>query len=151
MKITKTGEKGIDLIKFFEGFYSNSYLCPAGVWTIGYGTTIYPNGKRVKKGDKAITRDQAVEYLKHDLLGAERDVDGLTVDSINQNQFDSLVSFVYNCGKGNFASSTLLKKVNKNPNDKAIAKEFDKWIYGNGKKLNGLIKRRKKESELYFS
>lgn len=151
MKINKTGQKGIDLIKSFEGFYSKPYICPAGVPSIGWGTTIYPNGKKVTMKDKAITEAEATEYLKHDLKGAERDVDGLTIDTITQNQFDALCSFVYNVGKGNFASSTLLKKVNKNPNDKTIAKEFAKWIYGGGKILNGLVRRRKKESELYFS
>ncbi len=150
MKVTTIGSKGIALIQHFEGFYSKPYICPAGVPSIGWGTTVYPNGKKVSMSDAAINEAKAVEYLKHDLKGAERDVDRYTVDTINQNQFDALVSFVYNCGVGNFSTSTLLKKVNKNPLDPTIAAEFAKWVYGGGKKLKGLEKRRAKESELYF-
>lgn len=147
----KTTQRGIELIKSFEGLYLEPYLCPAGVWTIGYGTTVYPKGNRVKASDKHIREIDAEAYLKHDLSYFEKQVDSLTRDDITENQFSALVSFAYNVGVGNLKSSTLLKKVNANPNDKSIAKEFSKWVYANNRKLNGLIKRRAKEAELYIS
>ena len=85
------------------------------------------------------------------LVSYERSVDSYCVDTINQNQFDALCSFAYNCGVGNLKSSTLLKKVNKNPNDPTIKDEFLKWNKGGGKVLTGLTKRRIEEAQLYFS
>lgn len=151
MKIFKASIKAINLIKSFEGFYSKPYICPAGVPTIGYGTIRYPNGKKVTMNDPSITEAQAIEYLKYDLTTFELSVDALCVDTINQNQFDALVSFCYNLGAGNLKSSTLLKKVNKNPNDTSIKEEFAKWNKGGGKVLAGLTKRRTAEANLYFS
>jgi lysozyme len=151
VKVTKTGQKGIELIKSVEGLYLRPYLCPAGVYTIGYGTTRYPDGRKVAKTDKSITFSQATDYLKYDLKRFELAVDALIRDDINQNQFDALVSFTYNLGEGNLKASTLAKKVNANPQDASIAKEFDKWVMADGKKLAGLVKRRKAEAELYFS
>lgn len=150
MKITKTGKRGIDLIKSFEGFYAKPYICPAGVPTIGYGTTRYPSGQKVTLRDKSITLAQGLDYLKYDLKRFELAVDALIRDDINQNQFDALVSFTYNLGESNLKISTLAKKVNANPKDPAIEKEFAKWVNANGKKLEGLVKRRKAESDLYF-
>lgn len=150
-KITKTGVKGIDLIKSFEGFFPKPYNCPAGVPTIGYGTTRYPSGVKVSMKDKAITQAQALDYLRYDLKRFELAVDALIRDDINQNQFDALVSFTYNLGEGNLKASTLAKKVNTNPKDASIAKEFEKWVNANGKKLAGLVRRREAEAELYFS
>lgn len=146
----------IKLIEQFEcggnaAKYLKSYLCPAGVWTIGIGTTVYPNGKKVKEGD-VITLKQAYEYLHHDLKETELRVDSFTTDLVNQNQFDALVSFTYNVGIGNFKTSSLLKKINKNINDTNIRIEFKKWIYdAKGKKQPGLIRRRESESNLYFT
>jgi lysozyme len=85
------------------------------------------------------------------LVSYERSVDSYCVDTINQYQFDALCSFAYNCGVGNLKSSTLLKKVNKNPNDPTIKDEFLKWNKGGGKVLSGLTKRRIEEAQLYFS
>jgi lysozyme len=150
MKITKTGQKGIDLIKYFESFGAKPYLCPAGVPTIGYGTTRYPSGQKVTLKDKPITQAQAMDYLKYDLKRFELAVDALIRDDISQNQFDALVSFTYNLGEGNLKASRLAKKVNINPKDPAIAKEFAKWVNADGKKLDGLVKRRKAEVDLYF-
>lgn len=151
MKITKISKKGLDLITEFEGFYPKPYLCPANVPTIGFGTTRYPNGDKIKLTDSEITRAQALEYLAHDLIQFEKSVDALCVDTINQFQFDALVSFVYNLGATNLKNSTLLKKVNANPNDPTIALEFVKWNRANGKILNGLTRRRRVEAQLYFS
>ena len=141
----KTSERGIELIKKFENFRSESYKCPAGVWTIGYGHT----GK-VKQGDK-VTEDQATRLLEQDVEIAEKIVATLVKKPLRQQQFDALVSFVYNLGSGNFAGSTLLKKVNHNPNDLTIKNEFQRWIYSKGKPLPGLVARRQDESNLYFS
>lgn len=150
MKITETSNLGLDIIKEFEGFRSKPYLCPANVWTIGYGTTVYPNGVRVSKNDAQITKEQADELLKSDVVKFAKKVESFTRDDINQNQFDALVSFSYNLGYEALRKSTLLKKVNVDPNDTKITNEFNKWVYAGGRKLNGLIRRRKKESELYF-
>ncbi len=142
MKITK---EGINLIKKFEGLRLEAYLCPAGVWTIGYGHT-----KGVKKG-QVITQLEADNLLKEDLSSFEKGVTSLIKSNINQNQFDSLVSFAFNLGLANLKSSTLLKKVNSNPNDRTIVDEFIKWIYAGGKPLEGLKRRRQAEAYLYFS
>jgi lysozyme len=150
-KITKTSKKGIDLIKKYEGFRSEPYLCPANVATIGFGTTFYPDGNKVKLTDSPISETIAEVILKRQLEKFEQYVDSYCIDSINQNQFDALVSFCYNLGPTNLKSSTLLKKVNKNPNDPTIKDEFMKWVKAGGKTLKGLVKRREEEAQLYFS
>jgi len=151
MKITKIGENGINLIKKFEGFSSKPYLCPAKICTIGYGATFYPNGKKVSMTDKAMTEAEGVELLKSMLIKFEQYVDSYCIDTITQNQFDALVSFCYNLGPTNLKSSTLLKKVNKNPNDETIRAEFMKWTKASNKVLKGLVLRRQAEADLYFS
>lgn len=145
----KISSEGIDLIKKFEGCKLNAYQCSAGKWTIGYGNTFYEDGIFVKKGDK-ISKERAEILLKLILTTFERDVSNLVKSSLNQNQFDALVSFAYNCGIGNLKASTLLKKVNTNPNDVSIKLEFMKWNKSKGKTLNGLTNRRESESTLYF-
>ena len=153
-KITKVSEKCIKLIEHFEcggdvTRYLTAYKCPAGVWTIGIGTTLYPDGRKVAGGDKC-TVEQAYEYLRHELKITEARVDSFTTDLVTQQQFDSLVSFAYNLGSGALKGSTLLKKVNARPTDPSIEVEFNKWIYAKGVKLQGLIRRRKAEAWLYF-
>lgn len=140
----KTNSIGIDLIKSFEGLKLNAYLCPAKVWTIGYGHT-----KGVKEGD-IITEPKAIEFLKDDLHSFEVGVATLVKSQLTENQFSALVSFAYNCGIGNFKNSTLLRKVNANPNDISIEKEFLRWTRARGVVLGGLVRRRKAESKLYF-
>lgn len=139
-----TSNIGIELIKRHEGLRLQAYKCPADVWTIGYGHT------RTAKQGLVITPLQAQELLKEDLLTAENAVNNLHLN-VNQVQFDSLVSFVFNLGSGNFQRSTLLKKIKANANDPAISSEFAKWIRGGGRVLPGLVKRRREEAELYFS
>ena len=151
MKITKISNLGLELIKKYEGFKAKAYLCPANVKTIGYGSTYYEDGSKVKLTDSPITQERATELLEALLVSYERSVDSYCVDTINQNQFDALCSFAYNWGVGNLKSSTLLKKVNKNPNDPTIKDEFLKWNKGGGKVLTGLTKRRIEEAQLYFS
>lgn len=150
MKITKTSQNGINLIKKYEGFQSKPYLCPAKVPTIGYGATFYPNGQRVKMTDPPINEGQATVLLSDMLTTYEKAVDSYCRDDINQNQFDALVSFAYNLGASALKSSTLLRKVNLNPNDTTIKNEFLKWVNAGGKPLTGLIKRRTEEANLYF-
>ena len=140
----KTSPKGIALIKEFEGLRLKAYKCPGGVWTIGYGHTA-----GVKSG-MVITEAQAEEYLKADLIAFERYLNGLGL-ALNQNQFDALVSFIYNVGTGNFSSSTLLRKVRANPQDNSIMDEFLRWVYSKGRVLPGLQRRRLAEMKLYFS
>jgi len=140
----KTSEKGLELIKKHEGLTLKAYKCPAGVWTIGYGHTGGVNPSDV------ITKEKAVEFLKEDVRESETAING-NLKNLNQNQFDALVSFVFNTGSGNFLRSTLLKKAKVNPNERTISDEFQKWVHAAGKVLPGLVKRRKEESELYFS
>jgi len=151
MKITKCSQEGFDLIKSFEGLVLEPYLDPIGIPTIGFGTIRYPSGKKVTLKDAHITEEQAEDYLRHDLRRFELAVDAICTDKINQSQFDALCSFCYNLGENALRTSTLAKRVNKNPNDPAIKAEFIKWIYANAHKLNGLIRRREAESKLYFS
>ena len=139
-----TSPKGIALIKEFEGLRLKAYQCPGGVWTIGYGHTA-----GVKPG-MLITKTQAEEYLKADLIAFERYLNGLGL-ALNQNQFDALISFIYNVGTGNFSNSTLLRKVIVNPQDNSIMDEFLRWVYSKGRVLPGLQRRRLAEMKLYFS
>jgi lysozyme len=150
MKITKTENAGIDMIKRFEGFRSAPYKCPAGVPTIGYGATFYPGGKKVTMTDKAITEVEATALLQSMLVKFEQYVDSYCIDTVTQNQFDALVSFCYNLGPANLKASTLLKKVNANPNDETIRAEFMKWTKAGGRTLKGLVTRRTAEADLYF-
>lgn len=148
----KTSQKGLNLIKEFEGFFSKPYLDPIGIPTIGYGFTYYiPSRIKVSMKDTPITKDSAEKILKEVLKGYENDVLRLVKKPLNQNQFDALVSFTYNLGATNLSKSTLLKKVNANPNDISIALEFVKWNKAGGKVFAGLTRRRKAESELYFT
>ena len=146
----KINNAGIQLIKSFEGCFLNAYLCPAKVWTIGYGSTQYLDGKPVKKGDK-ITQKQAEELLIDTVSVFANNVSKLIKKELNENQFSALVSFAFNLGSGALSKSTLLKKVNANPHDTSINAEFLKWNKAGGKVLAGLTRRRKAESQLYFT
>ena len=146
----KIAQNGIELIKKYEGFMTSPYKCPAGVPTIGYGATYYPNGDKVKMTDNSITESEAEELLHSMVVSYENAVNRYVQTSISQNQFDALVSFAYNLGNGALQKSTLLKKVNKNPCDLDIKNQFNRWVKAGGKTLAGLVKRRKEEGELYF-
>src|SRR5689334_21417836 len=98
MKVTRVDQKGIDLITSHEGLVLHPYKDAVGVITIGYGTTRYYNGIKVSMSDLPITKEKAIEYLMNDLHQFELAVDAMATDSINQNQFNALVSFAYNCG-----------------------------------------------------
>ena len=147
----KLSDNGIRLIQEFEGLRLTSYLCSAGVPTIGYGATYYQDGTKVKLG-QTITRDQANQLLKDHLKEFEGAVIGLlNATKVNQNQFDALVSFCFNLGAGNLAKSQLLRFIKANPNDPKIAAEFAKWNRAGGEVSTGLVRRRKKEAQLYFT
>lgn len=145
MRMSSTG---LDLVKSFEGLYLNAYKCPAGVWTIGYGHTGKVDGKSIHAGMK-ITKAKATQLLKGDMVTFENWVKKLVKVSINQNQFDALVSFAFNCGAGNLQNSTLLKYVNQKKFD-AAGDEFLKWNKGGGRVLAGLTRRRKEERKLFL-
>lgn len=143
-----TSQTGINLITSFENLELKAYLCPAGVWTIGFGTTVYPDATKVKKGDTC-TAEQAKAYFAYDLKRFENVVNnGLTV-LVNQNQFDALISLTYNIGETAFKKSTLLKLLNANKFTEA-SDQFTVWNKGNGKVLNGLVRRRAAERVLFL-
>ena len=147
----KLNNAGYLLITEFEGYSAKPYLCSAKVPTIGYGNTYYADGKRVTMLDKEITKQQAFEMFKVIADRFASKVSNLVKTPLNQNQFNSCVSLAYNIGTGNFASSTLLKKVNKNHNDISIELEFKKWNKVNKKEVAGLTRRRNYEADIYFS
>jgi lysozyme len=147
----RISDNGLRLIQEFEGLRLTSYLCSASVPTIGYGATYYQDGSKVKLG-QTITRDQATQLLKDHVKEFEGSVIGLlNTTKVNRNQFDALVSFCFNLGAGNLAKSQLLRFVKANPNDPKIAAEFMKWNRAGGEVSRGLVRRRKKEAELYFT
>lgn len=139
---------GVDLICNFEGLELKAYDDGVGVWTIGYGTTKYPNGIRVKKGDTC-TLEQAKAYMQNDLKAFEQTVNSAIKVPLNQNQFDALVSLVYNIGATAFKKSTLVKRLNEG-NYKAAANQFNVWVNAGGKRMQGLVNRRATESTLFL-
>ena len=144
-------QKGLYLIKSFEGCKLKAYKCPAGIVTIGFGSTFYPNKSPIKITDKLNSIQDAEDLLLVTLEDFEKNVSALFFNvTLNQNQFDALVSFAFNLGMGALAKSTLFKKIKVNPNDPTIEIEFNKWVNAGGKKLPGLVRRRKAESKLYF-
>lgn len=145
-----TSEEGIELIKSFEGFKSKPYLCSAGVPTIGIGTTVYPNGKKVTLRDGAIDLETAMEYVHHDLQKFEATVNKSVSVDLTQNQFDALVCFTYNVGPGSFTSSTLLKLLNTGNYD-SVPTQLLRWNKAKGVEVAGLTRRRKAEGDLFSS
>lgn len=141
-------QKGIDLIISFEAFEAAPYICPAGKCTIGYGTTLYKSGLKVTMQDPPISKEQAIAELMYHI--ENRCYHAIIGLSVVQCQFDALCSFIYNIGTGNFNSSTLRKLAVIDPNNPDIAGEFAKWNKSGGKVLNGLVLRRKAESDMYF-
>lgn len=146
----KVNQKGIDLIKSFEGCKLNAYLDVVNVPTIGYGATFYSDGKRVKIGDK-VTQNDAEKLLEYHVNLFAVNVEKLIKTQLSDNQFSAIVSFAFNVGIGALKSSTLLKKVNINPSDATISLEFAKWNKAQGKVFKGLTRRRTAESNLYFT
>ncbi|MEG2749010.1 MAG: lysozyme [Acinetobacter sp.] len=140
---------GVDLICSFEGKRLTAYDDGVGVWTIAFGTTVYPNGIKVKKGDTC-TEPQAKAYMAHDLKKFESAVINAVKVPLKQNQFDALVSLAYNIGASAFIQSTLVKKLNAN-NIRGAANQFDVWVNAGGKRMQGLVNRRAREKALFLS
>lgn len=138
----KISERGISLIKRFEGIRLEAYQDSVGVWTIGYGHT-----EGVKQGDK-ISAEQADALLMYDLAIFQRGVNKSVTAAITQGQFDALVSFAFNLGVSALQGSTLLRKLNAGSD---ASGEFERWVYAGGVKLAGLVRRREAERALFVS
>lgn len=137
--------EALQLIKTYEGFSSEPYLCAGEVWTIGYGHT-----QGVTSYMQPISAVYAEELLRADIAEVEAQLKPLLSQALSSKQYSALVSFVFNVGIGNFKRSTLRKKLNASDVDGA-AREFERWVYAGGKRLKGLEKRRKDERKLFTS
>ena len=142
----------LNIVRKWEGFYENAYLCPANVWTIGYGTTVWPSGIRVKKGDK-IKRDEAAKLLEKQVNEHASTISSYVKVKLNQNQYDALASFQYNLGRHILKGSALLRYLN-NKQWKQAANEM--LLYNKARvggvltELRGLTNRRKEEVALFL-
>jgi lysozyme len=140
----RINERGIAILKECEGLRLNAYRCPAGIWSVGYGST-----KKVTEG-MVINRDEAEARLVEDLALVEKQVNQLVQVPLTENEFSALVSFCYNVGATRFKSSTLLKKLNRGDLF-GVAQEFHRWVYTQGRILPGLMNRRRQEQALFLS
>lgn len=149
-------EEALALIRRFEGLGDGDraapglqpYLCPAGVWTLGYGATYGPDGRRVTRATPAIDEAVAAALLARDLAQFERAVARLVRVDLGPRQFGALVSFAFNLGAGALQSSTLLRRVNAREWDD-VPRQFARWVHCNGRRLAGLVRRRAAEAELW--
>jgi len=146
MKVSKNGRR---LIKHFEGFSPTAYKCSAGVWTIGWGNT-YINGRPVRAGD-VVTLQEANkmfrEYLARNVIPVIKS--SVIFTKIPQHHVDAFASFVYNLGGGAFQNSTLLREYNNLGFKGKVIAEFHRWVFAGGRKLDGLVRRRKAEAHLF--
>lgn len=139
--------EGLKLIKQWEGFKTKAYKDTGGVWTIGYGHTSAAGAPKVIPGMR-ITEAEATEILRRDIDSVEAAVVNSVKVHLNDNQFATLVSFVYNIGEGAFRKSTLLKKLNEGDYN-SVPNELMKWVNDNGKRIQGLVNRRAAECGLW--
>ncbi len=139
-------QAGLDLIKHFEGLSLETYICPGGYPTIGYGHVI----RKGKEPPKRITKEVAEALLRKDVAWAERAVLRLIDVPLTDGQFDGLVSFTFNLGSGALQRSTLRRKVNREEHWN-VPREFLRWVWAGGRRLKGLIRRREAEGRLYAS
>lgn len=139
-------EQGLSLIRRFEGFAATPYVCPAGYLTVGYGHVV----KNPGAFKQPISQDEASQMLGIDVEAAEHAVLRLVRVPLTDGQFDALVSFTFNLGGGALQRSTLRRKVNREEHAD-VPTEFLKWVWGGGRKLPGLVKRRRAEAALYQS
>ena len=144
------GKEGIALIKEFEGCKLNAYKCPAGVWTIGIGSTRYANGSKVKEGDKLRDEAQADDLLKVTIATFTHAVNTAIRPTMTQNEFDALVCLCYNIGTTGFATSTLVKLFNADATKEDVSRQFLRWDKAGGKSLAGLTRRRAAEAQLFL-
>ena len=138
----KISNNGLDLVKHFEGLVLEAYKCPAGVWTIGYGHT-----KDVQPGDEW-SEDHAEHMLEVEMEEYEKYINDLVTVELNQNQFDAMVSWVYNLGSSNLQASTLLKVLNAGDYE-GVPAQIMRWNKAGGKVLEGLTRRRQAEADLF--
>lgn len=139
---------GLDLIKRFEGFRPSPYLCPAGVWTIGYGATRGLDGDRVTADHPDISEAEAERLLRGDAMRFAAAVDRLVKVPLDADQRGALISFAFNLGAGALQSSTLLRRINGMEWDDVPA-QFARWVHGGGRILPGLVRRRQAETDLW--
>ena len=145
----RIGKKGLALIKEFEGCKLQSYKCPAGVWTIGIGSTRYADGTPVKANQALPGEAAALHLLAQTLAPYEYAVNAIG-KPLTQNEYDALVCLCYNIGSGNLASSTLVKMLKAGDSKAEVAKQFLRWNKAAGKELAGLTRRRNAEAELFL-
>jgi lysozyme len=143
-----TTEQGLALIKRFEGFSPTPYLCPAGWWTIGWGAIHGLDGQPVTAVTPPVTEAESETLLRRDVTVAERAVLRLIMVPLSDGRFDALTSFAFNLGGGALQRSTLRRKVNREEHAE-VPDEFRKWVWGGGRKLPGLIRRREAEAIVY--
>ena len=143
-------ERGIEIVKSFEGFSLTSYLCPGDVWTVGYGATRSSDGGPVRMDMEPVTREEAEELLRRDIRQTESAVGKLIKVALTENEFSALCSFCYNVGSGNLQRSSLRLKLNRNDRLGA-ADEFPKWRMAGGRILAGLVRRRTAEQALFLA
>lgn len=142
----RISQKGIDLIKKFEGIRLTAYVCPAGVLTIGYGHT----GPDVQPGMR-ITEEEAERLLWADTESAQQTVSSFVSVKLNQNEYDALVSFTFNVGPTAFVNSTMLRLLNHGADRKVVAGEFGRWVKaGSDEVIPGLVRRREEEKKLFL-
>lgn len=152
----KMSNKGLELIKQFEGFRSAPYRDAVGVWTIGFGNTYYPDGRKVSANDKPLTIGEASQ-LKLDIINKDFApavntllADEIKAGKVNQNMFDALVSLSYNIGTGALSRSSVIRHL-KQGNKQKAADAFLLWVKAGGRTLNGLVRRREAERKLFLS
>jgi lysozyme len=146
----KTSQAGLELIKQFEGFRAKAYLCSAKVPTIGYGSTRYADGTPVSLRDPAITEAVGLALFKETLVSYEKGVAKAVKVTLEQYEFDALVSLCYNIGVGNLASSTLVRLLNEDEARIEVAGQFLRWNRANGAVISGLTRRREAEREMFL-
>ncbi len=142
-------EIAADLCRHFEGFSSKPYICPAGYWTIGYGSTYMPDGKAVSSSTAPITKEEADELLKYDLARFLKQTLALcpALAAHSPNRVAAILDFVYNLGPARLKSSTLRKRI-QSERWEDVPAELRKWVFGGGKRLPGLVRRREAEAAL---
>lgn len=148
-KIMAPSPECVALVCHFEGFSAAPYLCHAGVPTIGYGSTHYPDGRPVRLDDPPVSREQAAQIMAADLVAFAEAVEGAAGVALSQHQLDALVSFAYNVGVRAMRGSTLMRHVRAGAPALAAA-EFCKWNKGGGRVLPGLVARREAERRLFL-
>jgi lysozyme len=142
-------KNAITLAKTFEGFRPVPYMCPAGIPTIGWGATMYPDGRRVTLEDPPVSMDAADELLMWELQRCAGQVLTLCpVLAMNEDRLGAIVDFTFNLGSGRLRASTLRRKINKGAWDE-VPYQINRWVYGGGQKLRGLVLRRQAEAS-YF-